>query len=89
MLILLSLVSIPCRNTGMYFTCRACHNTDVKYMDEVEFPELGDDVTLVASVDGHNIMPHGWGDKVRKYFISTRSTTLPGSLPIKVAGEKC
>ena len=48
-----------------------------KYMDEVEFPELGDDVKLVANVEGHNITAHAWGDKVRKYFISTHSTTLP------------
>ena len=33
-------------------------------MDEVAFPELGDDVTLVDNVEGHNIMAHAWEDKV-------------------------
>ena len=49
-----------------------------KCTDEVEFPELGDDVTLVANAEGRNIMAHAWGDKLRKYFISTHSPTLPG-----------
>ena len=44
-----------------------------KYIDEVE---LGDDITLTSSVEGHNIMAHAWGDKVRKCFVSTHSTTL-------------
>jgi hypothetical protein len=48
------------------------------YLDEVEFKELGDDVTLTSTVEGHNIMAHAWGDKVRKCFVSTHSTTLPG-----------
>ncbi|KAL5502000.1 hypothetical protein EMCRGX_G008685 [Ephydatia muelleri] len=46
--------------------------------DEVEFAELGDDITLTTTVDGHNIMAHAWGDKVRKCFVSTHSTTIPG-----------
>ena len=47
-------------------------------MDEIEFAELGDDITLTTTVDGHNIMPHARGDKVRKCFVSTHSTTIPG-----------
>ena len=73
--------AIACRKNGMHFTGLVKTATRMypkKYMDEVEFPELGDDVTLVANVEGHNIMAHAWGDKVRKCFISTHSTTLPG-----------
>ena len=47
-----------------------CYKT---YMDEVEFSELGDDITLTTSIDGHNIMAHTLGDKVRKCFISIHS----------------
>ena len=49
-----------------------------QYLDEVEFKELGDDVTLTSSVEDHNIMAHAWGIKLRKCFMSTLSTTLPG-----------
>ena len=49
-----------------------------QYIDEVEFQEIGDDITLTSNVEGHNIMAHAWGDKVRKCFVSTHSTTLPG-----------
>ena len=35
-------------------------------------------ITLTSNVEGHNIMAHAWGDKVRKCFVSTHSTTLPG-----------
>ena len=49
-----------------------------QYIDEVEFQEIGDDITLISNVEGHNIMAHAWGDKVRKGFVSTHSTTLPG-----------
>ena len=40
-------------------------------MDEVGFAELGDVITQTTSVEGHNIMTHAWGDKVRKCFVST------------------
>ena len=70
--------AIACRKNGMHFTglvktATWMHPKKAWYMDEVEFPELGDDVTLVANVEGHNIMAHAWEDKVRKCFISTRS----------------
>ena len=47
-------------------------------MDEVEFSELGDDKTLTTSIDGQNITAHAWGDKVRKCFLSTHFTAIPG-----------
>ena len=80
--------AIACRKNGMDFTGLVKAATRMypkNCMDEVEFPELGDDVTLVANVEGHNIMAHAWGNKVRKYFISTHSTTLPG----KPSSKRC
>ena len=44
-------------------------------MDEVEFAELGDDITLTTTVDGHNIMAHAWGDK---YLCRVCSDTSKG-----------
>ena len=58
-------------NIGMHFTGLVKTATRMfpkLYLDEVEFKELGDDVTLTSSVEGHNIMAHAWGDKVRKCF---------------------
>lgn len=55
-------------------------------MDE---EELRDDVTLVANVEGHNIMAHAWGDKVRKCLFQLTLQLCLGSPPINVAGEKC
>ena len=73
--------ALACRKHGLHFT--GLVKTAMKfypkgYMDEVEFAELGDDITLTTTVDGHNIMAHAWGDKVRKCFVSTHSTTIPG-----------
>ena len=48
-----------------------------QYLDDVEFKELGDDVTLTSSVEGHMSWPmpmHG----ETKCFVPTHSTTLPG-----------
>ena len=73
--------AIACRKNGMHFTGlvkTATQTLPKQYLDEVEFKELGDDVTQTSSVEGHNIMAHAWGDKIRKCFVSTHSTTLPG-----------
>ena len=72
--------AVACRKNGMHFTGLVKTATRMfpkLYLDEVEFKELGD-VTLTSSVEGHNIMAHAWGDKVRKCFVSTHSTTFPG-----------
>ena len=47
-------------------------------MDEVEFAELGDEITLTASVVGTHHYGTRMGDKERKCFVSTHSTTIPG-----------
>ena len=73
--------ALACRKHGLHFTGLVKTATKFYpkgYMDEVEFAELGDDITLTTTVDGHNIMAHAWGDKVRKCFVSTHSTTIPG-----------
>eukprot|EP00731_Ephydatia_muelleri_P017495 Em0010g593a len=73
--------ALACRKHGLHFTGLVKTATKFYpkgYMDEVEFAELGDDITLTTTVDGHNIMAHVWGDKVRKCFASTHSTTIPG-----------
>ena len=75
--------AVACRENGIHFTGLVKTATSMhpkKYIDEVDFQELGDDITLTSSVEGHNIMAHAWGDKVRKYFESTHSTTHPGNL---------
>ena len=71
--------ALACRKHGLHFTGLVKTATKFYpkgYMDEVEFAELGDDITLTTTVDGHNIMAHAWGDKVRKCFVSTHSTIL-------------
>eukprot|EP00731_Ephydatia_muelleri_P002247 Em0001g2247a len=71
--------AIACRKNGMHFTGLVKTATRMypkKYMDEVEFPELGDDVTLVANVEGHNIMAHAWGDKKAVKFAKKKLTKL-------------
>ncbi|KAL5502121.1 hypothetical protein EMCRGX_G008844 [Ephydatia muelleri] len=73
--------ALACRKHGLLFTGLVKTATKFYpkgYMDEVEFAELGDDIPLTTTVDGHNIMAHAWGDKVRKCFVSTHSTTIPG-----------
>ena len=71
--------ALACRKHGLHFT--GLVKTAMKfypkgYTDEVEFAELGDDITLTTTIDGHNIMAHAWGDKVRKCFVSTHSYIL-------------
>ena len=59
--------AIACMKNGMHFTGLVKTATQMypkKYMDDMEFPELGDDVTLVANVEDHNITALAWGDKV-------------------------
>ena len=58
-------------------------------MDEAEFAELGDDITLTTSVEEHNIMAHAWGDKVRKRFVSSHSTSIQENLLTNGDGGKC
>ncbi|KAL5506054.1 hypothetical protein EMCRGX_G007620 [Ephydatia muelleri] len=73
--------AVACRKNGLHFTGLVKTATRMypkQYIDEVEFQEIGDDITLTSNVEGHNIMAHAWGDKVRKCFVSTHSTTLPG-----------
>ena len=36
------------------------------YIDQVEFAELGDDITLTTTVERHNIMAHAWGSRQSK-----------------------
>ena len=73
--------AVACRKNGIHFTGlvkTATRMYSKKYIDEVEFQELGDDITRTSSVEGHNIMAHAWGDKVRKCFVLTHSIILPG-----------
>ena len=58
--------ALACRKHGLHFTGLVKTATKFYpkgYMDEIEFAELGDDITLTTTVDGHNIMPHAQGDK--------------------------
>ena len=73
--------AVACRKNGLHFTGlvkTASRMYPKQYIDEAEFQEIGDDITLTSNVEGHNIMAHAWGDKVRKCFVSTHSTTFPG-----------
>ena len=73
--------AIACRQKGLHFTGlvkTARTKFPKKFLDSWEYKELGDSVTLVAQHDGCPLIAHGWGDKVRKNFISTRSVTLDG-----------
>ena len=73
--------AVACRKNGLHFTGlvkTAIWMYPKQYIDEVEFQEIGDDITLTSNVEGHNIMAHARGDKVRICFVSTHSTTLPG-----------
>ena len=76
LLVLLLLLLVGKNFTGLVKTATQMYPK--QYIDEVEFQEIGDDITLTSNVEGHNIMAHAWGDKVRKCFESTHSTTLPG-----------
>ena len=73
--------AIACRQKGLRFTGlvkTATTKFPKKFLDSWEYKELGDSVTLVVQHDGYPLIAHGWGDKVRKNFISTRSVTLDG-----------
>ena len=73
--------ALACRKNGLHFTglVKTATKCYLKtYMDEVEFAEVDDDIALTTNVEGHNIVAHAWGDKVRKCFVSTHSTTIPG-----------
>ena len=73
--------AIACRQKGLHFTGlvkTATTKFPKKFLDSWEYKELGDSVTLVAQHDGYPLIAHGWGDKVRKNFIFTRSVTLDG-----------
>ena len=72
---LLGFFTVACKKNGMHFTGLVKTATRMfpkQCLDEVEFK-------LTSSVEGHNIMAHAWGDKVRKCFRSRHSTTLPGN----------
>ena len=59
--------AVACRKNGMHFTGLVKTATRMfpkLYLDEVEFKELGDDVTLTSSVEGHNIIAHACGESV-------------------------
>ena len=83
--------ALACRKHGLHFTGLVKTATKFYpkgYMDEVEFAELGDDIPLTTTVDGHNIMAHAWGDKVRKCFVSTHSLLFLEDLLINADGGK-
>ena len=48
------------------------------YIDQVEFAELGDDITLTTNVKGTTLWHMRGEKKLRKSFVSTPSTTIPG-----------
>ena len=50
-----------------------------KYLNEIEFAQLGDSVTLATQYKGNLVYAHCWGDKIRKKFVCTDSTTLEGT----------
>ena len=72
--------AVACHQKGLHFTGlvkTATSKFPKKFLDTYEYHELGD-TTLVAEECGFSLIAHGWGDKVWKNFISTRSVTLDG-----------
>jgi hypothetical protein len=67
------------RDHGLYFkglVKTASRGFPKKFLGAHEHSELGDSITLVTEYKGERIFAHGWGDRVRKDFICTDSTTL-------------
>ncbi len=78
--------ALELRKKGLYFigNVKTAHTNFPKQFFKVyQFANRGDSCSLVANVDTFDFIAHAWNDKKAKHFITSCSTSLPGTPVIK------